>query len=1077
MRFPSSLALQAFFRKPWSFRPWGALGRLRISVPRGLNLSLDWRVRATMYAVLLLVGGEHAWQTWKIEKSEAVRLADAEVIRVAAAQSTLTQRMGMLASLLVVAEGTQEERGNALADALEQAQNQAPHLEELLKQQGAWQEDANSELRRAIFNWQDSRERLWYRAQSLLGHADRKNLPQLMEAIRSFQSEVDPAMLVTQQLVEQVQRAAQKRAREAVDQIEASAALMLLMLLGLTLVVVEPFVRFVRRQQEALVRQTTEVQRLALVAQRTSNWVAVLDVQRRMLWCNDAFLRAKGATLEQMVGQFPGLLVGNEHVGPQELARLRELLGRGEAVRAELMHRTAEGKEVWLDVDYQPIDDADGAHVGFTVVAIDITERVNQRLQMHTLLNALPAGVILQSASGEVIECNVAATELLGLSREALIGRRGLTGEGGAVRDDLTPYPVSERPSNRTLRLGKGLRGESMGLLSDSGEVRWLLVNTEPIRDAAGNLTGVVSCSVDVSAQKAQQQVLALAIEGASLGLWEWDIVTGEMSCNESLLQLYGYERGGLDMKVEAWNAIIHPADLEGWRWAVKANMRDSTHPLAWEIRIRHGSSDRWVWMMYSGTVVSRDSQGRAVRMAGICYDINGQKELEERLRYAARTDSLTQLPNRAELLSRIHTAIERVRQKPGSHFAVLFMDFDRFKQINDTLGHSVGDELLRQIALRLQESLRPSDAFIQTSDFQQMAARIGGDEFVVLLDEIRGDLDAQVVASRLLDVLSEPYLMGEHRVNSSVSIGIVTTEHMADDPESVLRDADIAMYEAKREGRGRYVMFDPSMRKRVRDDVSLENDLRMALEQDEIQVVYQPLVDLSSGLLAGTEALVRWNHPLRGRVSPVVFIPIAESNGLIGRLGKFVLQRACEDFVRLQSLLGDRAPPSVSVNLSRAQLRQANLVSDIQEVLDNTGVKSDQLILEVTESLAAQDDAIKTVLHQIRGLGVALSLDDFGTGYSSLSCLHELPVNVVKIDRSFVSQALTSDYHRVMIEATIRMASTLGLSTVAEGIETEEQADLMTTMGCGKGQGYLYSQPLTVEELVRWRDLRQVQA
>ncbi|MEO7940339.1 MAG: bifunctional diguanylate cyclase/phosphodiesterase, partial [Burkholderiaceae bacterium] len=368
-----------------------------------------------------------------------------------------------------------------------------------------------------------------------------------------------------------------------------------------------------------------------------------------------------------------------------------------------------------------------------------------------------------------------------------------------------------------------------------------------------------------------------------------------------------------------------------------------------------------------------------------------------------------------------------------------------------------------------LQSGLRQSDTFVHTSDFGQMAARIGGDEFVVLLDDIRGDLDAEVVAGRLLELLAMPYRIGEHTVNSSVSIGIVTTTHVAGDVEAILRDADIAMYEAKRTGRGRYVLFEPAMHRRVRDDVALENDLRRALPDGELFVVYQPLVDLVSRRITGMEALVRWKHPERGLVSPVEFIPMAEAVGLIGKIGAMVLHTACGDFAWMQATLGPLAPESVSVNLSRAQLCEPALVSDIQQVLRAHGLSPGQLQLEITESLAAQDLAMQARLREISVLGVTLALDDFGTGYSSLSCLHELPIDVVKIDRSFVSLAQTSDYHRVLIEATVLMARTLGMGTLAEGIETAGQASMMRILGCGKGQGYLFSEPLLREALVQW--------
>jgi len=1032
------------------------------------GLTVHRWVRLALYTVLVVVGVLTYWQTRQQQRSEEVRQADAEIIRVAAAQSTQIQRMIMLQTRLQAREGSQEENVNALGETVSQTQTLAAQLDELLARQGVWQISDRPELRQVIFEWQDRRERVWYRAQALLWLVDRDDARKREAAGQFLQTELESFWLTTQVLVDELQLAAQRRSRETLHQIEFSASLMLGVLVLLILAVAEPLVLFVRRQSEALVRQTTEVQRLALVAQRTSNWVAVVDRDRRVLWCNEAFLRGKGWTLEEALGQHASLLVANEYNDAEEMSHLLAELDMGLPVRVEVMYRGRQGQEVWLDVDYQPIHDEHGTLTGFTMVAGDITDSANERVRVKTLLDALPAAVVLQSAKGVVTDCNRQAQEMLLVPGRQLLGRDRLADEGMVVRPDLTPYPLSERPSVRTLRTGQGLRGELVGHMRGAGELRWHMVNTEPLHDATGHLTGVISCMVDVTQQREQQQLLTLAIESASLGVWHWDIPSGRMDVNERLLQLFGYAPGELELNSETFHNLIHPDDRPGWDWAIRTNLRDSRQPLHWEVRVRHGSG-RWLWTLYSGTVVARDAAGRALRMAGICYDINAQKELEEQLRQSARTDSLTRLPNRVELLNRIHVSIQRAKDEPGYCFAVLFMDFDRFKQVNDTLGHSVGDELLRQIAKRLEDSLRPGDAFVQTSDFSQMAARIGGDEFVVLLDNIRGDLDAQVVAARLLEVLAEPYQIGPHRVSSTASIGIVTTAHMAEDPDSVLRDADIAMYEAKRQGRGRYEMFEPSMRKRVHDDVELENDLRQALDKGEIHVVYQPMIDLAGGRLVGMEALARWQHPRRGPVSPLTFIPVAEATGMIGRLGEFVLRTACHELVRLRTLLGDSAPETVSVNLSRAQLRAAGFAGQLSELLYGAGLSPDSLMLEVTESLAAQDEGMQAILREIRALGVSLSLDDFGTGYSSLSCLHELPVNQVKIDRSFVSQALNSDYHRVMIEATIRMAQTLGLQTVAEGIETAEQAGLMAALGCRKGQGYLYSRPLGAQDLEQW--------
>jgi diguanylate cyclase (GGDEF)-like protein/PAS domain S-box-containing protein len=657
---------------------------------------------------------------------------------------------------------------------------------------------------------------------------------------------------------------------------------------------------------------------------------------------------------------------------------------------------------------------------------------------------------------------NAAFAALTGLSVERAQGRRV-----GTLLKARSADPLHFSEFNDALGRGEGIKRE-IRLITRNAELRWALVDMQPIHDPEGELTGWVLVATDMTEVRAQQQLLSLAVDGAGLGIWHWDMVADVIDCNDRLLAIMGHQPGGLEMNARNWFQQVHPDDQAHWRDAIREHLHRPQVPLRIAVRARHGAN-RWVWIMFAGTVADRDAQGRALRMAGVAMDVNSQKAMEHQLRTAARTDVLTQLPNRTVVVDMIDSAIARQRAQPGYHFAVLFMDFDHFKQVNDTLGHTAGDELLRQIARRLEDTLRPGDNFVHTSDFAQMAARIGGDEFVVLLDDIRGDLDAEIVAGRLLDVLAMPYLLDGHRVSSTASIGIVTSTHAGIDSDGVLRDADIAMYEAKRSGRARYAMFAPDMRQRVNAAVSLENDLRQALANGEMFVVYQPVLHLPGKALAGIEALVRWQHPQRGLVSPVDFIPLAEACGLIDALGRFVMREACHAFSTMHRELGVLAPPSLAVNLSRAQLRQPGLTSDIADAVRANGMSPQQLVLEVTESLAAQDEEVQAILRDIRALGVGLALDDFGTGYSSLSCLHELPVNTVKIDRSFVNQASESEYHRVLIEATLRVARTLGLDTVAEGIETPEQAELMASMGCVKGQGFLFSKPLELDALLVW--------
>ena len=463
------------------------------------------------------------------------------------------------------------------------------------------------------------------------------------------------------------------------------------------------------------------------------------------------------------------------------------------------------------------------------------------------------------------------------------------------------------------------------------------------------------------------------------------------------------------------------------------------------------------------------------------------QETLRRRLRSAARTDALTRLPNRAAVREQLAAMLQRPISSTGGsgEFALLFLNFDRFRQINDTLGQALGDQLLVTLAdellaamaergLGLPTGMRRIDAAAGSS---HLVARVGGDEFVVLLDGLRHTDEAERAALRLLDAFSSPHMVAGREVSCRASIGIFWGAGAAGqdgiDADTVMRDASIAMVEAKRAGGGRHVVFEAAMRERAARRADIEAQLRTALAEEQLFVVYQPVVGLnpdgSTDHAAGVEALVRWQHPVRGLVPPFDFIGVAEECGLIDQIGDFVLLRACTDFMRWQRELGARAPRLIAVNLSRAQLAQPDWTGKVSAILAQTGMDAGSLQLEVTESLAAQDEQTQLRLHELKALGIKLALDDFGTGYSSLSSLHLLPVDTVKIDRSFVCKADTSHHHQVLIEATVKVASSLGMNTVAEGIETEAQAQAVRAQHCAKGQGYLYSRPLPSDALVAW--------
>ncbi len=494
-------------------------------------------------------------------------------------------------------------------------------------------------------------------------------------------------------------------------------------------------------------------------------------------------------------------------------------------------------------------------------------------------------------------------------------------------------------------------------------------------------------------------------------------------------------------------------------------------------LRVPTAGSDRrsgaQQWLEIS--VLKLDAASLMVSVADVTQTVQSeQQRLASRLRDAARTDSLTALPSRPVALERIEDALARRRTNPQTPFAVVFVDCDRFSSVNVNHGTAVGDELLRLLAGRINNVVRTGDVVAMASSAAATtAARIGGDEFVVVLDSLRRADDIHGVAQRLLDALARPYAIGEHQIHVTASLGIVLGAQAADDADTVLQDAGIAMHEAKRSGGARYALFTSPMKEAAARRARLESDLRRALDEDELFVVYQPIVGLARGECAGVEALVRWRHPVRGIVSPVEFIGIAEETGLIGQLGEFVLRTACRQFVQWQRTLGALAPRIMSVNLSRAQLAEGPLVDLVRRILDETGMAARHLQLEVTESLAAQDESVQHQLHDLKALGLTLALDDFGTGYSSLASLHQLPVDVVKIDRSFVSQSEASAHHRVLIEATVRVAQSLSMGTVAEGIETVGQARTLARLQCDKGQGYFFAKPMTGEDATRWMSAR----
>ncbi len=543
----------------------------------------------------------------------------------------------------------------------------------------------------------------------------------------------------------------------------------------------------------------------------------------------------------------------------------------------------------------------------------------------------------------------------------------------------------------------------------------------------------------------------ALAMRGANDGLWDWNRRTNDIYFSPRWKAMLGCHEHEIDNSVEGWFARVHPEDRERLETALAAHCEGQTEHFEHEHRILH-QDGTYRWVLSRGLAV-HDTAGSATRMAGSQTDITERKV----------ADGLTGLPNRILFIERLDRALERVKRDKSLMFAVLLLDLDRFKVVNDSLGHVAGDELLIALSHRLETSLRSSDTVARLGSAPTMA-RLGGDEFTILLDRIKNVSDATCVAERLQQQLATPFTIHGHEVFTTASIGIALSATGYDRPEEIVRDAETAMYRAKTHGKACYEVFDTDMYARAVTLLQVEIDLRWAVERQEFVVFYQPLVDLHSGQLVGFEALVRWQHPQRGLVSPLEFIPTAEETGLIVPIGAWVLRAACEQMYLWQQQFPTPRPLAVSVNLSCKQFVQADLVEHVEHVLRDTGLEPHSLKLEITESvLMEQTSSITTMLGRLHALGVQLSLDDFGTGYSSLSYLHRFPIQTLKIDRSFVSGMNVDSKNAEIVRTIIALARNLSMDVVAEGVETAEHLAALRALQCHYGQGYWFAKPLDV--------------
>ena len=549
----------------------------------------------------------------------------------------------------------------------------------------------------------------------------------------------------------------------------------------------------------------------------------------------------------------------------------------------------------------------------------------------------------------------------------------------------------------------------------------------------------------------------ALAVRGANDGIWDWDFKTETIYYSPRWKSILGYAEDEIKDQPNEWFSRVHPEDLEGLKLDISAYLGGITTHFENEHRMLHkDGTNRWI--LSRGISVVNDD-GFATRLAGSQTDITDRKYAEQKLLHNAFYDKLTNLPNRALFLDHLQLAVERAKRKPDYKFAVLFLDVDRFKEVNDSYGHMVGDKLLIEFGQMIASRMRSTDTI----------ARFGGDEFVILIDDIIDESNVTQIAEWIDSELANPFLVKEYEIFVTVSIGVVLSDIGYERAEDILRDADIAMYDAKGNGRAKYEMFKPAMRVRVVERLEIENDLRRAIENNELRVYYQVIGSLNTHQVAGFEALVRWQHPEKGLVVPGLFLPIAEETGLIIPIDRWVLREACQQMHAWQNKFPSYASMTISVNLSSKHLNQPDIVEFIEETLNETGLNGNSLRLEITEhALLENNDNTLSVFNHLQKLGIQIHIDDFGIGYSSLSYLSNFPINALKIDRSFVSALPEESNNLQILQAIVNLSHRLGVGVIAEGVETETQLAQLKQLGCEYGQGYLLSKPLENKDVVK---------
>ena len=798
--------------------------------------------------------------------------------------------------------------------------------------------------------------------------------------------------------------------------------------------------------------------KLSLAVEQNPASIIITDIDGKIEFANDTFLATTGYALDEVLGKTP-LLVQSDDTPREAYAELWREISAGRIWRGDLQNRRKDGGQYWERVLVAPIKAPDGSIASYIWINEDITELRalfdqlrDSDSRFRGVLATMVEGVAVLSPKGHFIYSNPAAENAFGCPDGGLIGRRPEELPVERLRADGSLCPPGEFPLLVTLREQRELRDITQGIRARDGSVRWLRVNTCVLRSSGeGSHHGVVLTFTDVTERQHAEEQLRLAFEvinHTSEGVMVSDAQHRILSINPALermiglrnAQIIGRPSGAFVRALDdASFAAVNDALVSGRPWQGEVRLKKKTG------RSLHS---------WAAIAVVRDNENRIKHHISVFSDMTERKEAQERIEFLAHHDPLTGLPNRLLLRDRVAQALAQALRMQN-RVALMFLDLDRFKTINDSLGHPVGDALLKEVVERLRTCVRDTDTI----------CRQGGDEFIILLNDVRDSEAVSRIAEKIHLRMTEPVLVGKHQLSTSFSIGIALGPDDASDFDTLLQKADTAMYHAKEAGRNSHRFFTEQMNRQVVEHLTLENKLRRALDNREFVLYYQPQIDLAEGRIVGVEALIRWNSPEDGLVSPGRFIPVAEASGLIAPIGAWVLREACRQARAWQD--AGLPPFVVAVNLSAMQFKRPDLINTVINALVLADLDSQWLELELTESILIQD-AESTVdsVRRLKALGVKLSVDDFGTGYSSLAYLKRFAVDKLKIDQSFVRDLGHDPEDSAIVRAIVQMAHSMKLTTIAEGVETQELADLLRLFHCDEAQGFWLAKPLPADEL-----------